>query len=82
VSDDVAVRVKGLTKRFGAFLAVSDVSFQVKRGEIFGYLGANGAGKSTTIRMLCALLAVTGGEAEVAGDDVVRRANAVRRAIG
>jgi ABC-2 type transport system ATP-binding protein len=82
VSDEVSVRVKGLNKRFGAFVAVSDVSFEVKKGEIFGYLGANGAGKSTTIRMLCGLLAVTSGEAEVAGVDVVHYANAVRRAIG
>jgi ABC-2 type transport system ATP-binding protein len=82
VSEDVSVRVKGLQKRFGAFVAVDDVSFEVKKGEIFGYLGANGAGKSTTIRMLCGLLAITSGEAEVAGVDVVHRANAVRRAIG
>jgi ABC-2 type transport system ATP-binding protein len=82
VSDEVSIRVKGLDKRFDAFVAVSDVSFEVKKGEIFGYLGANGAGKSTTIRMLCGLLAVTSGDVEVAGVDVVRRANDVRRAIG
>jgi ABC-2 type transport system ATP-binding protein len=82
VSDDISIRAKGLTKRFGAFVAVSDVSFEVKKGEIFGYLGANGAGKSTTIRMLCGLLAVSGGEAEVAGVDVVSRPKAVRPAIG
>jgi ABC-2 type transport system ATP-binding protein len=82
VSDEVSIRVKGLDKRFDAFVAVSDVSFEVKKGEIFGYLGANGAGKSTTIRMLCGLLAVTSGEVEVAGVDVVHRANDVRRAIG
>jgi ABC-2 type transport system ATP-binding protein len=82
VSEEVSVRVKGLDKHFGAFVAVSDVSFEVKKGEIFGYLGANGAGKSTTIRMLCGLLSVTSGEVEVAGVDVVHKANAVRRAIG
>ena len=82
MSDEVSVRVKGLNKRFGAFVAVSDVSFEVKKGEIFGYLGANGAGKSTTIRMLCGLLSVTSGDVEVAGVDVVHRANAVRHAIG
>jgi ABC-2 type transport system ATP-binding protein len=82
VSDEVSVRVKGLDKHFGAFVAVSDVSFEVKKGEIFGYLGANGAGKSTTIRMLCGLLSVTSGEVQVAGVDVVHQANAVRRAIG
>jgi ABC-2 type transport system ATP-binding protein len=82
VSGDVSVRVKALTKRFGAFVAVNDVSFEVKPGEIFGYLGANGAGKSTTIRILCGLLSVSSGEAEVAGFDVVRKPNAVRHAIG
>jgi ABC-2 type transport system ATP-binding protein len=82
VSDDVSVRVKGLTKRFKSFVAVHDVSFEVKKGEVFGYLGANGAGKSTTIRMLCGLTGVTSGEAEVAGVDVVRHPNAVRHAIG
>jgi ABC-2 type transport system ATP-binding protein len=82
VSEDISVRVKALTKRFGAFVAVSDVSFEVKKGEIFGYLGANGAGKSTTIRILCGLLSVSSGEAEVAGVDVVHEPNAVRHAIG
>jgi ABC-2 type transport system ATP-binding protein len=82
VSDEISVRVKGLSKRFGDFVAVQDVSFEVGKGEIFGYLGANGAGKSTTIRMLCGLLSVSSGEAEVAGVDVVHRANAVRHAIG
>jgi ABC-2 type transport system ATP-binding protein len=82
VSEEVSVRVKALTKRFGAFVAVNDVSFQVKKGEIFGYLGANGAGKSTTIRILCGLLSVSSGEAEVAGVDVVHEPNAVRHAIG
>jgi ABC-2 type transport system ATP-binding protein len=82
VSEDPAVRVNALTKRFGAFVAVNDVSFEVKKGEIFGYLGANGAGKSTTIRILCGLLSVTSGEALVAGVDVVHKANAVRHTIG
>ena len=82
VGDGVSVRVRGLTKRYGEFVAVNDVSFEVKKGEIFGYLGANGAGKSTTIRILCGLCTVSGGEAEVAGVDVVRRPGDVRRAIG
>ena len=82
MSPDISVRVKGLTKRYGDFVAVNDVSFEVKKGEIFGYLGANGAGKSTTIRILCGLCTVSGGEAEVAGVDVVRRPGDVRRAIG
>jgi ABC-2 type transport system ATP-binding protein len=82
VSDELAIRVRDLTRRFGDFVAVRGVSFEVRRGEIFGYLGANGAGKSTTIRMLCGLLAASSGEAEVAGVDVIRRPEAVRRAIG
>ena len=77
-----AIRVRGLERRFGDFVAVNDVSFEVGAGEIFGYLGANGAGKSTTIRMLCGLLAATAGAAEVAGVDVVHRPADVRRAIG
>jgi len=77
-----AIVVRGLERKFGDFVAVSDVSFDVRAGEIFGYLGANGAGKSTTIRMLCGLLGVTAGQAEVAGVDVVHRPLAVRRAIG
>ncbi|GEJ59009.1 ABC transporter ATP-binding protein [Anaeromyxobacter diazotrophicus] len=72
----------GLTRRFGAFTAVDRVSFEVPRGEIFGYLGANGAGKSTTIRMLTGLLAPTAGEARVAGHDVGRAPDAVKAAIG
>ena len=82
MSAEVAVRVKGLTKRFGDFVAVNDVSFEVKKGEIFGYLGANGAGKSTTIRILCGLSSVSTGQAEVAGVDVVHRPGAVRKSIG
>jgi ABC-2 type transport system ATP-binding protein len=77
-----AVRVRALTKRFGDFTAVNDVSFEVERGEIFGYLGANGAGKSTTIRILCGLLTATSGVAEVADVDVIHRPDAVRRVIG
>jgi ABC-2 type transport system ATP-binding protein len=61
---------------------VDDVNFQVRRGEIFGYLGANGAGKSTTIRMLCGLLAPTGGRATVAGADIAREPQRVKERIG
>jgi drug efflux transport system ATP-binding protein len=82
VSEEASIRVQGLTKRFDKFVAVDDVSFEVKKGEIFGYLGANGAGKSTTIRMLCGLLSVSSGDVAVASVDVVHRPNAVRRAIG
>jgi len=76
------IRADGLTRRFGAFTAVDSVSFAVAPGEIFGYLGANGAGKSTTIRMLCGLLAPSSGHGMVAGADVTRDPVAVRRAIG
>jgi drug efflux transport system ATP-binding protein len=67
---DVAVSCRQLTKRFGAFVAASDVSFEVKQGEIFGLLGPNGAGKSTTFKMLCGLLKPTSGEAQVVGHDL------------
>ncbi len=76
------IEVRELSRRFGAFTAVQDVSFAVPKGEIFGYLGANGAGKSTTIRMLCGLLAPSGGSARVAGHDIAREPVAVRRNIG
>ncbi|MBI4701715.1 MAG: ABC transporter ATP-binding protein [Deltaproteobacteria bacterium] len=76
------IATAGLTRRFGAFTAVDRVSFQVAPGEIFGYLGANGAGKSTTIRMLCGLLPPTAGRAQVAGVDVGAHPERVKRAIG
>ncbi|MBK8482057.1 MAG: ABC transporter ATP-binding protein [Proteobacteria bacterium] len=76
------IAAEQLTRRFGEFVAVRDVSFAVERGEIFGYLGANGAGKSTTIRMLCGLLAPSSGTATVAGADVAREPERVKRAIG
>jgi ABC-2 type transport system ATP-binding protein len=77
-----AIDVQHLTRRFGSFLAVNDVSFQVPRGEVFGFLGANGAGKSTTIRMLCGLLKPTSGTALVGGIDVGRDPEAVKLRIG
>ncbi len=79
---ETAIRARGLTRRFGSFLAVDAVSFEVERGEIFGYLGANGAGKSTTIRMLCGLLEPSEGEATVAGHDVRSSPDAVKSSIG
>jgi len=82
VSGGPAIEAVALTRRFGAFTAVDRVTFQVERGEIFGYLGANGAGKSTTIRMLNGLLAPTSGEARVAGHDVARDPEAVKSSIG
>ncbi len=77
-----AIVARALTKRFGAFVAVNAVSFEVERGEIFGYLGANGAGKSTTIRMLTGLLAPTSGSATVAGHDVAASPESVKASIG
>jgi ABC-2 type transport system ATP-binding protein len=82
VSAPLAIEVEHLTRTFGAFTAVDDVSFGVHPGEIFGYLGANGAGKSTTIRMLCGLLAPTAGRAAVAGCDVSTDAEGVKASIG
>jgi ABC-2 type transport system ATP-binding protein len=77
-----AIDVRHLTRRFGAFVAVDDISFVVQAGEIFGFLGSNGAGKSTTIRMLCGLLRPTSGTALVAGADVTRHPETVKRRIG
>ncbi len=79
---DHAIEVKALTKRFGDFTAVDAVSFEVERGRIFGFLGANGAGKSTTIRMLCGLLDPTSGTATVGGFDIRREVESVKRTIG
>jgi ABC-2 type transport system ATP-binding protein len=78
----VAVEVRELTKRFGAFTAVDRVSLSVGEGEIFGFLGANGAGKSTTMRMLCGLLAPTSGTGIVLGVDVAKDPEGVKRRIG
>ena len=77
-----AIEVRHLTRRFGAFTAVDDVSFDVARGEIFGFLGSNGAGKSTTIRMLCGLLAPSSGSATVGGVDVAADPEGVKARIG
>jgi ABC-2 type transport system ATP-binding protein len=77
-----AIEVQHLTRRFGAFTAVEAISFEVAQGEIFGFLGANGAGKSTTIRMLCGLLAPTSGSATVGGYDVARQPEQVKAHIG
>ena len=75
---DHSIEVRALSKRFGGFTAVDAVSFDVGRGAIFGFLGANGAGKSTTIRMLCGLLAPTSGTATVGGFDVGRETDRKR----
>lgn len=77
-----AVEVEGLTRRFGDFVAVDHISFSIDRGEVFGFLGPNGAGKSTTIRMLSGLLMPSAGRAVVAGFDVARETEPLRRNIG
>jgi ABC-2 type transport system ATP-binding protein len=80
--NQIAVDVVGLTKRFGDFTAVDGATFQIQRGEIFGFLGPNGAGKTTTIRMLLGLLVITGGQATIMGCDVARQTEAMRQRIG
>jgi len=82
MNDRIAIEARHLTRRFGAFVAVNDVSFEVRAGEVFGFLGSNGAGKSTTIRMLCGLLKPTSGTAIVGGIDVGKDPEGVKRRIG
>ena len=80
---DYAIRVSHLTKQFGNHKAVNDISFQVEEGELFGFLGVNGAGKSTTINMLCTLFPPTSGTAQIVGytlgqeDDKIKHENGV-----
>ncbi|MGQ9655092.1 MAG: ABC transporter ATP-binding protein, partial [Thermodesulfobacteriota bacterium] len=78
----VAVRVRGLTRRFGAFTAVDKIDLDVLDGEIFGFLGPNGAGKSTTIRMLCGLLNPSEGTGTVAGYDLLTQPDRIKEHIG
>lgn len=77
-----AIEARDLTRRFGAFTAVDSITFEVRAGEVFGFLGANGAGKTTAIRMLIGLLAPSSGAARVAGFDVLTQSEEVRRRIG
>ena len=77
-----SIIVENLSRSFGGFLAVNGVSFDVKKGEIFGFLGANGAGKTTTIRMLCGLLKPTSGKASIMGYDVLTQDKEIRKHIG
>ncbi len=78
----VSVRTEELSRRFGRFVAVDRVSLEVRQGEIFGFLGANGAGKTTVIRMLCGLLRPSSGRAVVAGLDVYRQSEKIKQSIG
>jgi len=82
MNDGYSIETRDLTKKFGDFTAVDNVTFTVERGEVFGFLGANGAGKSTTIKILTGILLPTSGEATVAGIDVATGRERVRRRIG
>ncbi|WP_255703939.1 ATP-binding cassette domain-containing protein [Erythrobacter sp. SN021] len=78
----VVVEARGLTRMFGSFIAASEISFDVRRGEVFGLIGPNGAGKSTTFKMLCGLLKPTSGEARIAGVDLRTAASQARARLG
>jgi ABC-2 type transport system ATP-binding protein len=79
---ETVIRAHQLTKRFGPFVAVDAISFEVSKGEIFGFLGANGAGKTTAMRMLCGLSTPTSGEAVIAGYDVYSQTEKIKKRIG
>jgi len=79
---DKVITAKDLTKKFGDFTAVDQISFEVEKGEIFGFLGANGAGKTTAMRMLCGLSLPTSGTATVAGFDVYKQTEMIKKNIG
>src|ERR1700743_440441 len=79
---DTVITTDKLTKRFGSFIAANERSFDVGKGEIFGFLGANGAGKTTAMRMLCGLLAPSSGKAKIAGYDVYTETDKIKRNIG
>ena len=76
------IHTENLTKRFGTFTAVDHISFDVHKGEVFGFLGANGAGKTTAMRMLCGLSKPTSGTGTVAGYDIARQPEMVKKHIG
>ena len=84
VSDqnEIVIEVKELTKAFGSFLAVNHISFEVRKGEIFGFLGANGAGKTTSMKILCGLSKPTSGEGQVAGCDILHENEEIKKHIG
>ena len=82
MSNDKVITANNLTKKFGDFTAVDHISFDVHKGEIFGFLGANGAGKTTAMRMLCGLSLPTSGEATVAGFDVYKENEKIKKSIG
>ena len=82
MTDEIVIKAESLTKRFGNFTATDHVTFEVRKGEIFGFLGANGAGKTTAMRMLCGLSQPSEGKATVAGYDVATEYEQVKRHIG
>lgn len=82
MENNIVIKAEGLTKRFGDFTAVDSISFDVRQGEIFGFLGANGAGKTTAMRMLCGLIKPTGGTGTVAGLDIARQSEEIKKNIG
>jgi len=82
MSDDLAIDVRGMTKRFGERTVVSEIDLQVRTGEIYGFLGPNGSGKTTFIRMLCGLLRADGGSGECLGYDVIRESESIKRHVG
>src|SRR5688572_32633693 len=79
---ETVIKTEKLTKRFGNFYAVSEITFEVSKGEIFGFLGANGAGKTTAMRMLCGLSSPSSGKAEIAGFDVYKETEKIKKNIG
>ena len=79
---ETVIKTDKLTKRFGSFVAVDEITFEVSKGEIFGFLGANGAGKTTAMRMLCCLSVPTSGQATVAGFNVYKHPDEVKKNIG
>jgi ABC-2 type transport system ATP-binding protein len=82
MADELAIDVRGMTKRFGDRTVVNDIALQVRTGEIYGFLGPNGSGKTTFIRMLCGLLHADAGSGQVLGYDVVRESEAIKRHVG
>jgi ABC-2 type transport system ATP-binding protein len=82
IANESVIKTEKLTKRFGDFVAVNEITFEVFKGEIFGFLGANGAGKTTAMRMLCGLSKPTSGNATVAGFDVYRQTEQIKKHIG
>ncbi|MEN9613371.1 MAG: hypothetical protein RLZZ628_4185 [Bacteroidota bacterium] len=79
---EIIIQTENLTRKFGAFTAVDNITFEVKKGEIFGFLGANGAGKTTAMKMLCGLLNPTSGKGTVAGFDIFTQTEQIKRNIG